>query len=444
VRGNELAKRLLIAMQQTVDALGVVHGRSIVANAIKPHGDTGKGRHRVTRAVRCGLPEVATIQKGVPVRRLSRPIAGAAVAAIAIAAPAVASASGHSHHQKAAVFVQTDNPSANQIIAYSRAGDGSLTLQATYATGGKGAAQAGAVADPLASQGSLVTADGGRYLLAVNAGSDTISLFKVHGDTLTLRQTIATEGVFPSSIAVRDDLVYVLNAAGEGSVNGYHLRDGRLHPIAGSNRVLNLGNLTPPNFLASPGQIGISPDGKHLVVTTKGSTSSLAVFRIRHNGNLSASAKVTLAAAPAPYSFVFDHSGRLVVTEAGTSTVTTYSLAASGAATAIGSVSDGYTALCWITRARGFYYGSNSGSNNLSSFTVSAAGQPVLVSAVAATTSGGGDIDSASADHGRFLYVQNGAGGTIDEFAVSSTGALTKIGTITGLPIPSEGIAAVG
>src|SRR5271154_5558041 len=54
-----------------------------------------------------------------------------------------------------AVFVQTDDPTGNTIVAYDRNPDGSLTYANTYATGGLGGVTNGSVVDHLASQGSL-------------------------------------------------------------------------------------------------------------------------------------------------------------------------------------------------------------------------------------------------------------------------------------------------
>lgn len=373
---------------------------------------------------------------------LLRPIAGAALAVAAIAAPAVASPAHHSRNHTAAVFVQTDNPAGNSILAYSRARTGTLTYTATYATDGDGAVAVDAVADPLASQGSLVTADGGRLLIAVNAGTDTVSVFQVDGTRLRLRQTVASDGAFPASVAVHRDLVYVLNAGGEGSVAGFRIRGGRLHPISDSLRTLALGNLTPPNFLASPGQVGFTPNGRQLVVTTKLSTGSLDVFGVGPRGRLSTAPTVTTSATPVPFAFVFGPGGKLVAAEAGASSISTYRLSASGAATVIGSLTDGQKALCWITAARGYYYVSNAGSNTISAFTVNAAGAPVLVGVVG--TAEGGPTDSASAANGHFLYVENGGAGTVDEFAVGAGGTLTKLGVVTALPTAIEGIATVG
>ena len=124
------------------------------------------------------------------------------VLALMLVATSSAFASGRGRHAQQALFVQTNNTTANQIMVYDRAWDGTLTFAASYSTGGAGGTAAGATADPLASQGSLMSADHGRVLLAVNAGSNTVSLFRVRGDRLWLKQVIASGGQFPVSIAV--------------------------------------------------------------------------------------------------------------------------------------------------------------------------------------------------------------------------------------------------
>ena len=40
-------------------------------------------------------------------------------------------------------------------------------------------------------------------------------------------------------------------------------------------------------------------------------------------------------------------------------------------------------------------------------------------------------MDAAAAAGGRFLYVQTGGSGIVDEFGVAANGALTKIGAVT-------------
>ncbi len=95
----------------------------------------------------------------------------------------------------------------------------------------------------------------------MNAGSDTVSVFGASGDRLDLRQVIGSGGTFPVSIAVHGDLVYVLNALGGGSVQGYRIAFGRLFPLPRSSRSLGLDPSASPQFTNTPGQVAFSPGG---------------------------------------------------------------------------------------------------------------------------------------------------------------------------------------
>ncbi|HKC19506.1 MAG TPA: hypothetical protein VKE27_07710, partial [Candidatus Dormibacteraeota bacterium] len=215
-----------------------------------------------------------------PVRLLVLGVA-IAVAAVASAAAGHAEASGGN-----ALFVQTNDPSGNAIDAFQRNGDGTLTFLKSYPTGGLGGREAGAGSDPLASQGSLRQLPGG-LLAGVNAGSDTISVFAVSGTDLQRTQVLGSGGPFPTGIAFHGNLVYVLDAGGAGFVSGYRIEGRALQPIAGSTRSLGLANATPPFFLSSPAQVGFTPDGEHLVVTTK-TNGTVDVFSVGADGTLSA------------------------------------------------------------------------------------------------------------------------------------------------------------
>jgi 6-phosphogluconolactonase (cycloisomerase 2 family) len=334
------------------------------------------------------------------------------------------------------VFVQTNELSGNAIAVYRRGHDGQLTRVGTYATGGLGgAALPGTESDRLASQGSLAFEHG--RLLAVNAGSDTVSAFRVHGDRLELESVVPSGGEFPASVDVHGDLAYVLNSGGSGIVQGFRVGPHGLSPIAGSARSLGLANTTPPNFLMSPGQVGFTPDGKQLLVTTKASTSSIDVFEVGNDGLLSAAPVVNPSATPVPFAFTFA-GDRLVSGEAGASSVTTYGIQTGGTLVDPKSQSDGQAALCWIERVGDVFFVSNTASNNLSSFRIGPLGQPVLLNAVAATTNPG-PIDLAAS--GRFLYAETG-NGTVDEFAIGPNGTLSPIGSVDDLPPGIEGIAA--
>ena len=169
-----------------------------------------------------------------------------------------------SHDSPGAVFVATNAPSGNQVLEYNRAADGSLTFADAFPTGGKGSGVGVTVPpDPLGSQNSLVLSPDHRWLFAVNAGSDEISTFRVTGDGLKLTSKVSSGGSYPVSLAFRNEVLYVLNAAGQGNITGFNLApNGRLNPIEDSTRWL--GANTPadgaqPQILriARPG--GIQP-----------------------------------------------------------------------------------------------------------------------------------------------------------------------------------------
>jgi 6-phosphogluconolactonase (cycloisomerase 2 family) len=375
----------------------------------------------------------------------NRRLAVAAALATAAALLVVSAAAAGGNERRAgrdgdAVFVQTNGLAGNQVVVYDRADDGTLTPAGTYATGGNGgAALPGTESDRLASQGSLAYDPFHRILIAVNAGSDTVSAFRVRGDELELTTVLPSGGSFPNSVAVHDGLAYVLNAGGAGSVQGFRITGHGLVPIPGSTRSLGLANTTPPNFLTAPGQVGFTPDGRQLIVTTKASTSSYEVFAVGPDGRLSTAPVVTPSATPVPFAFTFGPGGRLVAGEAGASSVTTYEIAPSGTLSDPKSKSDGQVALCWIQRVGPFYFVSNTGSNTVSSFQVGPDGQPSLLAAVAATTDAGPIDQTAS---GGFLYTEAGLAGAVDEFRVNGDGSLTRIGSVTGLPAGIEGITA--
>jgi 6-phosphogluconolactonase (cycloisomerase 2 family) len=362
----------------------------------------------------------------------------AAAAAAAFAAAQAAAAS-----PRPVVFVQTNQPTGNSIVVYDRAADGGLTRAGSHATGGDGGVAApGSESDHLASQGSLVYDAAAHLLFAVNAGSDSLSAFSVHGDRLQLDAVVPSGGQFPASIAVHGNLLYVLNSGGTGIVQGFRIANDRLVAIPGSARSLGLSNTDPPNFLTAPGEVGFTPNGAQLLVTTKASENTIDVFQVGANGRLSATPVANASATPVPFAFTFTPTGRLAVGEAGASTLSTYQIESGGTLTDAKSLPDGQTALCWITRVGQYYYVSNTGSNNLSGYTVAADGQPSLVGStgIVATTEPG-PIDSTSPAGTTFLYAETGSG-TVDEFTANSEGTLTPFGKVSGLPAGIQGIAS--
>lgn len=381
-------------------------------------------------------------------RSLRRFVTASSLAVAVVAAfatPAFANSSRHStgdRFERGAdhvVFVQTDNPSGNAVVAYDRAENGTLALAGTYPTGGKGGVLNGSVVDHLASQGSLTYDDQHALLFAVNAGSNTVSVFSVNGSRLELRQVVPSFGDFPVSVAVDQNLVFVLNARSGGSVQGYGIFGDELFPLF-SHRALGLDPTATPEFVNTPGQVAFSPDGSRLVVTTKANGSDIDVFRIGFFGSLSP-AVVNSVPGAVPFAITFDGAGNLVATEAGTNAVATFALHGNGTLTALHSVATNQAATCWIVGANGSFYASNAGSGSLTQVRSGAGG---ALTDLGNTATDPGSVDAAIGAHSHYLYSQTGANGIVDEFRINGDGSLTELGSVTvANAIGGEGIVAV-
>jgi len=360
---------------------------------------------------------------------------GAALAA-ALASPALAAVAqpvnahlGFGGGSDRAVFVQTDNTAGNEIIAYARSASGTLTEAGAYPTGGLGGQTGGSVADHLSSQGSLALDRAAGVLVAVNAGSNTIAVFSVHGDTLRLEQVIGSGGTFPVSVTIRGDLAYVLNAENGGSVQGFRITPGGFVQLPGSNRELGLDPTLTPQFVNTPGQVAFSPDGRQIIVTTKANGNDIDVFAVRADGGLSATPTVNSEPGTVPFGIAFDPAGDLVIANAGTNTLTTFALKPSGTVTPLATAATGQSATCWVTASRDLLFAGNAGSSSESVFEDGPAGSLTAVGNPVSTDAG--TIDSAASPTGRFLYIQTGVSGIVDEFTVSRAGGLTEIGSVT-------------
>lgn len=369
----------------------------------------------------------------------------ASAAAHSTTSPASKAATGRAdcdckHSARNVVFAQTDNTLGNQVVAYRRADDGTLSWAGVYSTGGLGGVLSGSVVDHLASQGSLTYDSRHALLFAVNAGSDTISVFSVDGDRLALRQVPWSGGSFPVSVAVHGDVAYVLNALDGGSVQGYRIAGGKLSLVPAWHRALGLDPHATPQFTNTPGQVGFTGDGTQLIVTTKADGNAVDVFRLDRTGGLLGAPVVNPEPTTVPFGFTAAGPRELFVAQSGPNAVATVAIGRDGTATVKGATGTGQTATCWVTRVGGFLYASNAGGNSVSGFRI---GADNLLDFPTTTPTDPGTVDSAASADGKYLYVQTGGNGIIDEFKIGDDGSLTAIGT---QPVPNavggEGIVA--
>jgi DNA-binding beta-propeller fold protein YncE len=382
----------------------------------------------------------------LPSRRGRLAAAGGLAFALAalVAGPANAAtgtpAATHHDGGHGAVFVQTDGLSGNAVVAYDRRPDGTLHQAGTYGTGGLGGHLDGAVVDNTASQGAVALDRAHGLLYVVNAGSDNLTVFGVHGDRLQRLQVISSHGDFPVSVSAEGSLVYVLNARSGGSVQGYRWSGGRLRPLSAAHRDLGLDPSSTPEFTHTPGQVAITPDGDQLIVTTKAAANTIDVFRLDAGGRPSATPTVNAQDGKVPFAIAFDSQGRLVIANAGDSSVSTFALHPNGSLTGLDSALTGQAATCWVVDAGHFLFASNAGSANVTGYRVGVHGG---LTSLGNTTTDAGTVDAAVSSDGRYLYVETGASGIVDEFAIAHDGGLTAIGSVT-VPgaVGAEGIAA--
>jgi 6-phosphogluconolactonase len=355
---------------------------------------------------------------------------GGALAAIAVAGAAQAG--------EGAVFTIGNDPAGNAVLAFRRGNDGRLQFAGSFPTGGRGSGGG------LGSQGALVLSEDGELLFAVDAGSNEISSFAVHGTSLRLVGHVSSGGTRPISLTVHDDLLYVLNAGGAGNITGFSVgEEGALQPLPGSTRPLS-GNAT------GPAQIEFTPDGEHLVVTEK-ATDRLDVYEVGDDGRTDSPA-VQASSGRTPFGFAFGRHGLLVVSEAfggaaGAGAISSYApLGEDGAIrTVSASVTDHESAPCWvvITRNGRIAFTSNTGSDSISSYRIDRDGRLVLLESVAGRTgAGGAPVDMAVTRESRFLYALDGGTAGISAFRVQPGGDLEPVPGVSGLPRAAVGIAA--
>ncbi|KAI0562379.1 Cytochrome cd1-nitrite reductase-like protein [Gracilaria domingensis] len=363
------------------------------------------------------------------------------------------------------------------MVVYARRSNGTLVLlDPALKTGGTGATFPPSMGtNPLFSAFSVVITDDNRFVLAVNAGSSSVSVFKVLRDfSLRLVHVQPVDAFAPSSIAIKGRLVYVASADAdgefddpfflEGVLEGFALSaSGRLIPIPWSRRELSF----------RPSTIQFSPDGRSLVVSdtfssatavATGSFNEIVVFRVNIFGLLSLSPVSEAVSTelgnpegrnlPTAFGFEIVKAGGVqyvVVPEVRnfpsaegimpmntTSSVSTWRLGSDGSLSPVqldlligSSVTMGQNASCWIefSADEEVFWTSNTFSASVSAFSFEG-GISTLEEEVAAT--GPGPVDLWRSADGKFLYQL--FSGAVGAYEVSEGGSGTGL-TLIQLPM---------
>jgi 6-phosphogluconolactonase len=365
-------------------------------------------------------------------------VACAAAAAVvgARAASAASDVVGH-------VYVNDNTGGVNTIAGFDRHADGTLTPidGSPFVAGGVGTGKG------LASQGALQLSGDGKYLLAVDAGSNEISVLRIKQDG-SLEPVgggpVSSNGVNPVSIAIHDQLVYVANAgtttsSGETNYTGFTLNPGgHLRPLPGSTVTLPDGS--------QPGDVLFNGDGSKLV-GARVATSVIDSFTVGADGILAAAPGSPFTAqglGPFGSEFRPTNSTQLFVSNAhnGTNagTVSAFTDSTNGTLTSIGSspFPDNQTAPCWVEISHDGHYlfTVNTAAKTISSYSIDNGGSLTLLSpSTSFAPPAGNPEDARLSPDGTTLWVVDPGADTISGFTVTG-GSLTEIaGSPTTAPI---------
>lgn len=339
--------------------------------------------------------------------------------------------------QEGAAFAMTNTIADNRIVTYRRAANGHLTRLGSISTRGNG------IGTDLDTQGGLRLSRDHRYLYAVNAGSDNITVFSVNGPNLTFVQKVYA-GDEPNSLTLHGNLLYVLDGSVAGNgIRGFHVAaNGALTPLSGSFRLLS-------SPIAVPGQVEFSPDGHTLLVTHKTTNellpprSAIDAFTVGGNGLASATPKRNASSGLRPFSLAFRKDGKVVVAESfnaapGRSAVSSYQSAGNALNAISGSVANHQTDTCWIVvdESGRHAYTANFGSGTISSYRFDAGGNVHLIRGNAAFLGAKSQpVDLAFSTDSHYLYLLLRGTGSVASFRIDDA-HLVRLGIVTGaLPV---------
>ena len=189
---------------------------------------------------------------------------------------------------------------------FTRRANGTLAQLGSVATGGKGTTAEPPFDFPIVdTSGSMILTPDGKLLFVVNAGSNTVTSFRVTANGLKRVSVASSHGAVPVTMASSKGLLYVVNEGERGcteqsqqkahpckhipNIYGWHYTStGKLIPIPFSNRRLTAA--TPSGKKDKVGVVAgsaFSSDGGVFVVTQRGlprKYGEIDTFLISRNG----------------------------------------------------------------------------------------------------------------------------------------------------------------
>ncbi|MEQ1739197.1 MAG: beta-propeller fold lactonase family protein [Methyloglobulus sp.] len=338
------------------------------------------------------------------------------------------------------LYTMSNATTGNKVLVYNRLSDGSLSKTAQVPTAGIG------TGGGLGNQGALALSGDGFFLFAVNAGSNSISSFRLTSNGLVLINTVPSGGITPVSLTEDRGRLFVLNAGNgtnPGNIFSFRVNhNGNLSPMAYSERALSSNDAS-----TGAAQISFSDNGKQLIVTEK-ATDLILTYQV-YGYYVSGKPTLNASSGQTPFGFAVGKRNQVFVSNAAggtpdSSSLSSYRLLPQGQLHVLSpTVATEETAACWValTPDGRYAFTTNTASGTVSSFRIGMNGKVVLANNDAGITgAGSGPIDMIVGPESRFLYTLNAGTETISSFAVGLDGALTLLTTQTGLPDGANGL----
>jgi 6-phosphogluconolactonase len=340
------------------------------------------------------------------------------------------------------LYTMSNATTGNEVLVYNRLSDGSLSKAANVPTNGTGSGGG------LGNQGALTFSKDGFFLFAVNAGSNSISSFRITANGLDLVSTVPSGGTTPVSVTEDRGRLFVLNAGNAskpGNILGFRVNhDGRLRPMLFTKR-----SLSSTSASTGAAQISFSDDGRQLIVTEK-ATNLILTYRVNDYG-LPGRAVLNTSSGITPFGFAVGKRDQVFVSNAeggaaNISTLSSYRLLPHGKLRDISpEVATGETAACWVafTPDGRFAFTTNTASGTVSSFQIELDGKATVIDGKAGITGNTtGPIDMVVSPESRFLYTLNAGNESISVFEVGLDGTLNLVTTLENLPDGANGLIA--
>ncbi len=369
------------------------------------------------------------------------------------------------------VYVESNDPAGNAILAYVRDAEGALTplRGAPFPTGGLGITPTFALG-PYDSDQNVILNPARTMLFAVNGGSDTIAVFRVGaggGLTHVPGSPFPSGGSNPVSVGLDGNILCVVNKDQDPDHPGlflpnyttmYVTSQGRLIPIPRSTVSVDAGS-SPSQALTAP--------GSRLLFGADFMGGLLRSFKIDGNGRLNVREAQPLPAAefadtgapPFPLGLAL-HPDRplLYVGFVTINRLGVYRYHESGGLRFLRTVPNSGQALCWVlvNRKGTRLYTSNTGDPSVSVYDLTVdPSEPIEIQRVVLHSTGN-SFQFALDSNEEFLHVvtqqssatQNVTANAINVLKVNHDGTLTEVpSSPTLLPVPNlvrpQGVAAL-